>query len=55
VQPGAERDDVAAASSDAIADGGLPLWLVGLAALGLLAVGTVVAVVRRRAPGAGGA
>jgi hypothetical protein len=55
VQPGDERDDVPAASSDAMADGGLPLWLVGLAALGLLAVGTAVAVVRRRAPGAGGA
>lgn len=55
VQPGAEGDDVAAASSDAMADGGLPLWLVGLAAVGLLVVGTVVAVVRRRAAGAGDA
>ncbi len=32
-----------------VSPGGLPLWLVGLAAAGLLAVGTTVAVVRRRA------
>lgn len=55
VLPGAEGQDVAAAASDAVTEGGLPLWLVGLAALGLLGVGTVVAVVRRRAAGAGGA
>ena len=55
VLPGAEGQDVAAPPSDAVTEGGLPLWLVGLAALGLLGVGTVVAVVRRRATGAGGA
>ncbi len=55
VLPGAEGQDVAARASDPVTDGGLPLWLVGLAALGLLGVGTVAAVVRRRAPGAGGA
>ena len=55
VLPGAEGQDVAARTSDPVTDGGLPLWLVGLAALGLFGVGTVVAVVRRRAPGAGGA
>jgi hypothetical protein len=39
-------DDVA---TTPVAQGGLPLWLVGLAGAGLLAVGTTVAVVRRRA------
>ncbi len=53
--PGAEEQDAAARTSAAVTDGGLPLWLVGLVALCLLGVGTVVAVVRRRAPGAGGA
>ena len=42
----APADDVATTS---MSQGGLPLWLVGLAAAGLLAVGTTVAVVRRRA------
>ncbi len=42
----APADDVA---STPVAQGGLPLWLVGLAGAGLLAVGTTVAVVRRRA------
>jgi hypothetical protein len=55
VLPGAEGQDVAAPASHAVTDGGLPLWLVGLAALGLLGVGTVVVVARRRAAGAGGA
>jgi hypothetical protein len=55
VLPGAESQGVAAPPSDAAADGGLPLWLVGLAALGLLGVGTAGAVVRRRAASAGGA
>lgn len=55
VLPGAEGQDAAAPASDAVTEGGLPLWLVGLAALGLLGVGTVVAVARRRAAVAGGA
>ncbi len=42
----APADDVA---TTPVAQGGLPLRLVGLAAAGLLAVGTTVAVVRRRA------
>jgi hypothetical protein len=42
----APADDVATTS---MSQDGLPLWLVGLAAAGLLAVGTTVAVVRRRA------
>ena len=52
---GPDGPGVAAPPSDAAADGGLPLWLVGLAALGLLGVGTAGAVVRRRAASAGGA
>jgi hypothetical protein len=51
VVAGQTGQDVAAPPSDAVADGGLPLWLVGLAALGLLGAGTVVTVVRRRAAG----
>jgi len=49
VLPDAAVADEAAAASEPAVDGGLPLWLVGLAAGCLLAVGAAVAVVRRNA------
>ncbi|HEX6150874.1 hypothetical protein, partial [Nocardioides sp.] len=49
VSPDPVTEDEVATTSQPVTDGGLPLWLVGLAAACLLAVGAVVAVVRRNA------
>jgi len=49
VSPDAVTEGEVATTSQPVTDGGLPLWLVGLAAGCLLAVGAAVAVVRRNA------